>query len=385
MRIAEHLYLNGYITYPRTESTSYSSNFDFNEVLVAHKDHPDWGDYVTDLIEDGHEKPRPGNDKGDHPPITPVKCASQKVLFDLEWKLYQFITQNFFATISRPAKFKVLRVMFQVGPEHFELMGKQLVSPGFLEITPWLAKTIDVDLPNFRRGEEYDISHIKVEEGKTHSPGYLTESDLISCMEANEIGTDASIPTHIKNIIDRGYVKVNTKKGRQLIPTNLGMALARGYCAVDPELILPKCRSYIEKSCDKVAKGEVNFEKVVDHVLKIFKKKFEFFQEKFSILDNVVKTEFVEKFSEELKKEQSKEKRGMHYDEVQLNPEDLKSYEHCTVFEDYKSVIVEKNAHIRCAFCTKGELKKIKTKNKTDTTIHLLCTQCRYEITGFKD
>lgn len=384
MRIAEHLYLNGYITYPRTESTSYSSNFNFNEVLQAHKDHPDWGDYVSDLIEEGHEKPRAGNDKGDHPPITPVKCADQKVLFDLEWKLYQFITQNFLATISKPAKFKVLRVMFKVGTEHFELKGKQMISPGFLEITPWLTSSKNVDLPDFNRGEEYDISYIKVEEGRTSSPGYLTESDLISCMEANEIGTDASIPTHIKNIIDRGYVKVNTKKGRQLIPTNLGMALARGYCEVDPELILPKVRSYIEKSCDRVAKGEVNFETVVNHVLKIFKQKFEFFQEKFPILDNVIKIEFVEKFSEELKKE-NKDKKGGLYDEVKLNPEDLKSYEHCEVFDDYKAVIVEKSAHIRCIFCSKGELKKIKAKHKTDTTIYLRCTQCRYEISGFKD
>lgn len=33
MRIAEHLYLRGFITYPRTESTTYSSNFNFEEIL----------------------------------------------------------------------------------------------------------------------------------------------------------------------------------------------------------------------------------------------------------------------------------------------------------------------------------------------------------------
>ena len=29
MRVAEHLYLSGYVTYPRTESTTYYSNFNF--------------------------------------------------------------------------------------------------------------------------------------------------------------------------------------------------------------------------------------------------------------------------------------------------------------------------------------------------------------------
>jgi len=37
MRVAEHLYLSGYITYPRTESTSYPSSFNFREIIENHK------------------------------------------------------------------------------------------------------------------------------------------------------------------------------------------------------------------------------------------------------------------------------------------------------------------------------------------------------------
>jgi DNA topoisomerase-3 len=47
MRIAEHLYLRGFITYPRTESTTYSENFNFNEILAQHAQHPDWGYYAS--------------------------------------------------------------------------------------------------------------------------------------------------------------------------------------------------------------------------------------------------------------------------------------------------------------------------------------------------
>jgi len=71
-------------------------------------------------------------------------------------------------------------------------------------------------------------------------------------MEANGIGTDASIPQHIQNIIDREYVRIIGQ--RVLEPTNLGIAMARCYYTIDPELIKPAVRSHIEMMVNKIAK-----------------------------------------------------------------------------------------------------------------------------------
>ncbi len=35
MHAAERLYLSGYLTYPRTESTKYSPNYDYDSVIMA--------------------------------------------------------------------------------------------------------------------------------------------------------------------------------------------------------------------------------------------------------------------------------------------------------------------------------------------------------------
>merc|ERR1712139_760970 len=73
------------------------------------------------------------------------------------------------------------------------------------------------DLPEILQGQSYHISNAKLREGKTTAPGYLTESELIGKMEKNGIGTDASIATHINNVIVRNYVVLG--QGRTLQPT----------------------------------------------------------------------------------------------------------------------------------------------------------------------
>jgi DNA topoisomerase-3 len=137
MRIAETLYLRGFTTYPRTESTSFSENFNFKEILQAHTSHSDWGEYARKLLNKGYNKPKKGADAGDHPPITPVRSANRGELSDREWRVYSYITRSFLGCISRDAIYDAVAVMFETGGEQFTLKGKVLLDPGFLEIMHW--------------------------------------------------------------------------------------------------------------------------------------------------------------------------------------------------------------------------------------------------------
>lgn len=76
MHVAEQLYLRGFISYPRTESTAYPASFDLKDAVSKFTAHPEWSAHVHQLLRDGLNRPRPGHDAGDHPPITPVRCAS---------------------------------------------------------------------------------------------------------------------------------------------------------------------------------------------------------------------------------------------------------------------------------------------------------------------
>lgn len=289
MQLAERLYTQGFISYPRTESTAYPPSFDFRGALSAQRNNPTWGNYVEGLLASGYQKPRSGTDVGDHPPITPMRSASEDMLGNDAWKLYQYICQYFMGTVSPDCKYIRKKVEFSVGGESFHCTGQHVITKGFTAIMPWLAIN-DKSLPSFEEGQKIKLSKIELYEGSTTPPDFLTESELISLMEKNGIGTDASIPVHINNICERNYVQVQA--GRKLSPTTLGITLVRGYQSIDPDLCLPDIRSFIEQQITLIAKGQVDHHRVVQHVIEQFKQKFCYFVKKIEAMDALFEAQF---------------------------------------------------------------------------------------------
>ncbi|GMR36093.1 hypothetical protein PMAYCL1PPCAC_06288, partial [Pristionchus mayeri] len=277
MHVAESLYTQGYISYPRTETSTYPTNFDLRGTLSKQMNDRRWGDIASRVMQEGINRPRGGVDKGDHPPITPMRSDGGALHGD-NARVYEYVVRHFIATLMRNCVYEVTTVKMRCGEEEFSFQGKQLIDPGFTVILNASGAEKDVWMPRVERGEQMRLRSAEVVDRQTLPPSYLTESELISMMEHHGIGTDASIPVHINTICQRNYVKVDTAS-RRLVPTQLGVCLIHGYHAVDPELVLPTIRADLERQLDMIASGQADFMTVKNHAVDLFRRKFVYFNE----------------------------------------------------------------------------------------------------------
>jgi DNA topoisomerase III len=349
IKVLESLYLNGYISYYQTESTNYGDKFDYQEILEKHQLHSEWGRYALNLIEKGFEKRDVGEMVKETLPIIPVKSSERGRMSTQEWKVYQFITKNFLASISKPAKYMKQEVSFLIGQEQFAIDSTTLIEKGFLEIAPWMNTIVVTEpLERFRRLDEYLIDTKKITDAKTTPMAYLTESELINQMEAYRIGVNGLIPETIHSLIENEYIKINKKKTRSLAPTRVGTAIVKSLNEIDPELVSPKTRARIERECELISLGEADSVDIVNHILSTFRSKYEYFVKNFAKIENVYYTEIVKPVADGKEIMPNLETKDKKKKDILGFSEDVMSYEHCTIYELPKEVVEKKDPVIHC-------------------------------------
>ncbi|CAK8993289.1 unnamed protein product [Durusdinium trenchii] len=327
MRIAEGLYSSGYISYPRTETTKYSQTFDLVAALREQAYHPTWGKTVSYVLRETQiQQPVAGTDKGDHPPITPIKAAPKDEFSKgKEWRLYEYVTRHFIASLMDDASYDEIRYVFDVAGEHFTFTYHEVKERGFFYIMPWRPRDlklneIDWDMPEMSQRSEFP-AEAEVQRDKTRPPDYLKESELVALMDQNGIGTDASIPQHVQNVVDRHYVMIcgpgddgqrgeiiskgrgKGKKGkgkgkskgvkgedgrpasRHMVPTPLGLSMLAAFEELDPQLCRPPIRAFMEKQVAQIADGFLEKADVTAQNLDLFFSKFVNFSENISRLN----------------------------------------------------------------------------------------------------
>jgi DNA topoisomerase-1 len=258
-RLAEDLYTDGYISYPRTDNTVYPSSLDMHEILGTLTGVEEVGPYAEKLLASGELSPTRGKkETTDHPPIYPTGRATKVALRDDQWKIYQLVVRRFMATLSAPAKTLRTTVRLESGGEPLVAGGTVVTQEGWLSIYPYGRKA-DEEMPSLSEGQEVRVTGTELLAKETQPPGRYGQGRLIRLMEDLGLGTKATRPSIIQNLYDRGYVHDDP-----LVPTETGIAVAKALTDFASEIASYEMTAELERSMDEISEGKVSKENVVD-------------------------------------------------------------------------------------------------------------------------
>jgi DNA topoisomerase-3 len=318
MTAAESLYNKGFISYPRTETDIFSRDMNLKDLCAKQTHDGRWGTFAQNLVNGDFKWPRQGrHDDKAHPPIHPIGSYQGDNRSD-EGRIYEFVVRRFLACCSEDAKGVATDIEVDYGPEKFHAHGVIIKERNYLDVYPYDKWTGNV-LPNFERGESFVPDEALMTDGKTSPPGYLTEPDLIALMDANGIGTDATMAEHIEKIKAREYVITRTKHGgrasasegrpargsgsrggrggrgggrggseaasgggagggnEEFIPTSLGIALIEGYenIGFQEKLSKPFLRKELEIRLKDICEGRKTKTEVIREELGQYRRVYE--------------------------------------------------------------------------------------------------------------
>lgn len=205
------------------------------------------------------------------------------------------MTRRFLACCSDDAKGQSTEVEVQYGDEMFHANGLIVLERNYLDVYVYDKWESSQKLPKFENGELFEPTEAKITEGKTTAPNYLTEPELIGLMDANGIGTDATMAEHVAKVKDRDYVGVYSRRSgrssvQELIPTKLGVALVEGYDQVviglpnSPSLSKPFLRKEMELRMRDICAGSKTRRDVVQESLDMYREMFHHTQGRLDIL-----------------------------------------------------------------------------------------------------
>lgn len=259
MSAAEDLYDEGYVTYPRTDNTTYPESLQIDAILQALSTSPTLDDSVARVREQDEITPTSGSaDTTDHPPIHPTETVpSQSDVSDNEWDIYKLISRRFLATVGPHAVWKRVRVDISVGDEHsFKATGRQLTTPGYHDIYPYF-DTTEGTIPVPNEGEMLQVDTASVDEKQTRPPNRYGQSRLIKKMESVGVGTKATRHNVIDTLYERDYVSEKPPK-----PTGLAMALVDAVDEHAEPITTPEMTATLEDNMTAIAEGDRSLERV---------------------------------------------------------------------------------------------------------------------------
>ncbi len=257
--VAQSLYLDGIISYPRTSSEKLPDTLDLKEILNGISSMKPYASLAKRVLKDGILTPVQG-EKTDpaHPAIHPTGAKPTKRLTPNEKKLYDLIVRRFLALFGKPAIKEHLRADIGCKDHILYLRGLRVLEHGWMEFYSPYAKTGEVELPKISEGDSIVLSPVCSDERHTQPPPRFNPASLLKILERENLGTKATRSGIVDSVKSRGY----TLNDRFELST-LGYALFETLEQYMPGMLSPDLTRQLEKEMDEIQNEQTNREMVL--------------------------------------------------------------------------------------------------------------------------
>ncbi len=268
MRIAEDLYMDGYISYPRTDNTVYPKSLETRELVKQLVAVDDFKAASFLLDKPDLEATRGKKETTDHPPIYPTQAVNPKRLearSEAHRRVYELVARRFLATFSPPMISESTRANIETAKgtssaesgETYFVRGSVVLDPGFAAIYTY-ARSADTEIPKLEEGQELVLQGVEMEGKETPPPPRISQGKLIEMMEERGLGTKATRADIIQKLYDRGYVFGNPPE-----PSETGIAMSKAFEHYVPRMATPDMTAEMEAEMDQIAAGQMTKDDVL--------------------------------------------------------------------------------------------------------------------------
>lgn len=265
--IAQQLYLNALISYPRTSSQKLPSNIGYRNILKALSRKFGYEQLALKLLEKVELKPREGiKEDPAHPAIYPTGNLPEKPLGIPENRVWDLIVRRFLAGFGEDAQKENINAILQVNSYEFFLKGRRIIKEGWMIFYKPYIQNQEVFLPSLKIGDFVWIRRVTLQDKFTCPPPYYNPSSLLKKMEQLGIGTKATRGEIIQTLFNRGYVS-----NQRVVVTELGFNIIEVLENYSSNLVSVFLTKELEEKMEQIQNGTIKRENVLADVIEQLK------------------------------------------------------------------------------------------------------------------
>jgi DNA topoisomerase-1 len=289
LAIAQDLYTNGWISYPRTSSQQLPPSIGYNKILKDLQKQPEYRELAGILLQKSKLEPNNGK-KTDpaHPALYPTGIAP-KGLEARNAKVYDLIVKRFFSTFGEAAVRETVIAKVDVNKELFIAKGTRTVAPNWHVFYMPYVKLEEEELPAMKDGEELSIKDIIQHADETKPPKRYTPASLIRELEKRNLGTKATRAEIVETLRKRNYVQ-----GEAITVTELGMEIITILEKYSPKILDEELTRHFEEDMELIREDKKHRDEILDEAKNFLTDLLAEFKSKEKLVGEELKKTFTE-------------------------------------------------------------------------------------------